>query len=225
MNEKARTIVRALRHLGKPVDVALADCSSCPMQDYPHTMAVECGENCPGVLMLMAADLIEKLSAQLANQATEYSQALKITTEQRDMLMGTQDKLAALLSYVTGGRFSKTSYSIDEMERFVDDYQQSECAKCDELEQVKVERDAVPQWISVEERLPSGFDYFEDGTVEPAEYIVKVKGASVATIAMFDGKEWIPAQYNGITEDRWFASSITHWMPLPEAPKGERHEK
>lgn len=84
MNEEARTIVRALRHLGKPIDVALADCSSCPMQDYPHTMAVECGENCPGVLMLMAADLIEKLSAQLANQATEYSQALKITTEQRD---------------------------------------------------------------------------------------------------------------------------------------------
>lgn len=33
---------------------------------------------------LEAADLIEKLSAQLVNQATEYSQALKITTEQRD---------------------------------------------------------------------------------------------------------------------------------------------
>lgn len=84
MNEEARAIVEALRHLGNPVDVALADCSSCPMQDYPHAMAVECGESCPGVLMLMAADMIEKLSAQLVNQATEYSTALKITTEQRD---------------------------------------------------------------------------------------------------------------------------------------------
>ncbi len=82
-------------------------------------------------------------------------------------------------------------------------------------------RDGQPQWISVEERLPSGFDYFEDGTVEPAEYIVKVKDASIATIAMFDGKEWIPAQYNGITEDRWFVSPITHWMPLPEPPEEE----
>lgn len=78
-----------------------------------------------------------------------------------------------------------------------------------------------PTWISVKERLPSGFDCFEDGTVEPAEYIVKVKGASVATIAMFDGKEWIPAQYNGNTEDRWFVSPITHWMPLPEPPEEE----
>lgn len=33
---------------------------------------------------LEAADLIEKLSAQLVNQANEYSTALKITTEQRD---------------------------------------------------------------------------------------------------------------------------------------------
>ena len=79
----------------------------------------------------------------------------------------------------------------------------------------------VPKWIGVEERLPSGFDYFDDGTAEPAEYIVKVKNAEVATIAMFDGKEWIPAQYNGITEDRWFASSVTHWMPLPEPPEEE----
>ena len=79
----------------------------------------------------------------------------------------------------------------------------------------------VPQWISVKDRLPSGFDYFDDGTAEPAEYIVKVKNAEVATIAMFDGNEWIPAQYNGITEDVWFAGPVTHWMPLPEPPKEE----
>lgn len=79
----------------------------------------------------------------------------------------------------------------------------------------------IPKWISVEEELPSGMDYFDDGTAEPAEYIVKVKNASVATIAMFDGKEFIPAQYNGITEDRWFVSRVTHWMPLPKPPEEE----
>lgn len=82
-------------------------------------------------------------------------------------------------------------------------------------------RDGRPKWISVGDQLPSGFDYFDDGTAEPAEYIVKVKNAEVATIAMFDGNEWIPAQYNGITEDRWFAGPVTHWMPLPELP-GEK---
>lgn len=34
--------------------------------------------------LAVAGDLIEKLSAQLVNQATEYSTALKITTEQCD---------------------------------------------------------------------------------------------------------------------------------------------
>lgn len=34
--------------------------------------------------LVEAADLIEKLIAQLVNQATEYGRALKITTEQRD---------------------------------------------------------------------------------------------------------------------------------------------
>ena len=156
-----------------------------------------------GVLMLLAADLIEKLSAQLVNQATEYSQALKNTTEQRDMLMGTQDKLAALLSYVTGGRFSKTSYSIDEMERFVDDYQQSECAKCDELERVKVEHDAVPQWISVKDRLPE-------------------ESEDVLVFCRNDNITWNTIAHRVRT--LWWRSgvpieSVTHWMPLPEAPR------
>ena len=113
-------------------------CERCPLENDYHD---------PDELMADALALIEELSAQLVNQATEYGQALKITTEQRDMLLETQDKLAKLLSYVTGGRFSKTSYSIDGMERFVDDYQQSECAKCDELAQVKAERDRYWQYI------------------------------------------------------------------------------
>lgn len=76
MTEEARAIVEALRHLGKPVDFALTVCSSCPMQDYPHTMAVECGENCPGVLMLMAADLIEVVIAKLETTTQERDAAI-----------------------------------------------------------------------------------------------------------------------------------------------------
>lgn len=146
MNEESKRIVEALRHVGYGLAQGDTNCSKCPMQEIPIG-ELECGSDCPTTMMNLAADLIEKLSAQLVNQATEYSRALKITTEQRDMLLGTQDKLAALLSYVTGGRFSKTSYSIDEMERLVDDYQQSECAKCDEFEQVKAERDRYWQYI------------------------------------------------------------------------------
>lgn len=72
-----------------------------------------------------AADLIESLSEQLEQ---------------------TENKLSELLYYVTGGRYSKTDYSTDDMRRFVDDYNQStcdECDKCDELEQVTRERDAA----------------------------------------------------------------------------------
>ena len=62
----------------------------------------------------------------------------------------TENKLSELLYYVTGGRFSKTDYSTDDMRRFVDDYNQSVCSECEELEQVKRERDAAVEDISRE---------------------------------------------------------------------------
>lgn len=69
-----------------------------------------------------AVNIIKRLSAQL-EQA--------------------ENKLSELLSHATGGRFSKPDYSIDDMCRFVDDYNQSTCEKCDELAQVTRERDAA----------------------------------------------------------------------------------
>lgn len=69
-----------------------------------------------------AADLIETLSAQLEQ---------------------TENKLSELLYYVTGGRYSKTGYSTDDMRRFVDDYNQSTCNECDQLEYVTRGRDAA----------------------------------------------------------------------------------
>lgn len=69
-----------------------------------------------------AADLIEALSAELEQ---------------------VEHKLTELLYYVTGGRFSKIEYSTDDMRRFVEDYFQSVCEECPELEDVKRERDAA----------------------------------------------------------------------------------
>lgn len=91
-----------------------------------------------------AADLIESLSEQLEQ---------------------TENKLSELLYYVTGGRFSKTDYSTDDMRRFVDDYNQStcdECDKCDELEQVTRERDAAFRHIKRGCRACSACRYGDD---------------------------------------------------------------
>ena len=52
-------------------------------------------------------------------------------------------KLSELLSHVTGGRFSKPTYSIAEMKIFIEDYQQSECDVCDDVAQLVRERDAA----------------------------------------------------------------------------------
>ena len=66
-----------------------------------------------------AADLIESLSAQLEQ---------------------TKNKLSELLYYATGGGYSKADHSIDDMRRFVYNYNQS---VCNELEQVEKERDGL----------------------------------------------------------------------------------
>ena len=75
-----------------------------------------------------------------------------------------------------------------------------------------------PRWISVEERLPSGWWIEPDtGYREPEEYIVFVKGAIAPTVAnCIDGK------FTNIHQDGLgFADVITHWMPLPEPPEVE----
>ena len=60
------------------------------------------------------------------------------------------------------------------------------------------------EWISVEDRLPKKdraclvfVDFLED--------------APTVSIDRWDGNEWL----------RWPGGGITHWMPLPEAPKEE----
>lgn len=72
-----------------------------------------------------------------------------------------------------------------------------------EIENLK---SSVPRWISVKERLP------------------KVKGSYLVC-----GKHWIAGSEPITTIHYWWGNSwaqstvfeITHWMPLPEAPKEE----
>lgn len=94
--------------------------------------------------------LIESLSKQLDDQIVVidriYEQCKTIQNDLKELgfdsiadmyaqLEQTENKLSELLSYATGGRFSKAGYSIDDMRRFVDDYNQTICEKCDKLEE------------------------------------------------------------------------------------------
>lgn len=67
----------------------------------------------------------------------------------------------------------------------------------------------IPKWNSVTDSLPTGFYVDECGYKEPEEYIVFIKGASVPTFAMYDGKNFI-----GICEGHEFVAEVTHWMPF-----------
>ena len=70
----------------------------------------------------------------------------------------------------------------------------------------------VQEWISVDDRLP---EYSNDGVAEA----VLVTDGFVQHMAYFVGGEWRFAESGEIKEPMWYR--ITHWMPLPEPPKGE----
>lgn len=83
------------------------------------------------------------------------------------------------------------------------------------LDAVDVAPTAQPQWISVEERLPETIACYA-GTAYSEAVIVFTTGKKVL-IAIFDGEDFLS---DGI--DYWDAEhdEVTHWMPLPEPPKG-----
>ena len=57
------------------------------------------------------------------------------------------------------------------------------------------------EWISVEDRLPE----------ETGKYLVSTKNGVVYQTKYYSGGKWGQ-------KDK--GKNITHWMPLPEAPKG-----
>lgn len=70
----------------------------------------------------------------------------------------------------------------------------------------------VQEWISVNDRLP---EYSNDGFADA----VLVTDGFVQHMAYFVGGEWHFAESGEIKEPMWYR--ITHWMPLPQPPKGE----
>lgn len=77
------------------------------------------------------------------------------------------------------------------------------CASCENYQKWE---SLAPQWISVEDRLPSE-------RVSVAVYINEGNGAYWIQTSYLNGGKWrIPGEY---VVDR----NITHWMTLPEPPK------
>lgn len=52
---------------------------------------------------------------------------------------------------------------------------------------------------------------------EAGEYIVMIKNGAAATTLLFDGEFWFEEDEDGYQTHY----AVTHWMPMPEAPKGE----
>ena len=73
----------------------------------------------------------------------------------------------------------------------------------------------VQEWISVKDRLPDLIPC-NVGTAYSEAVIAWTSGRK-AMIAVWDGIDWIaPFDY----WEAW-GEEITHWMPLPQPPKGE----
>ena len=70
---------------------------------------------------------------------------------------------------------------------------------------------AVPHWISVEERLP---EKHVEVLICTEDYGKNELGFAI--VAVWDGSDWIET-WNREKSIHY----VTHWMPLPEPPKGK----
>lgn len=90
---------------------------------------------------------------------------------------------------------------------------------------VKENGDIVPltncqQWISVNDRLPTEESKsYEKEWEDYPEYLVMIDGGLLPTTLYYDWEndEWFRIN----TALRREIYKVTHWMPLPEPPKGE----
>lgn len=75
------------------------------------------------------------------------------------------------------------------------------------------------EWISVEDRLPNKNNYvlaFVDSFVWVGKQI------KILSPRGFANGKWIVADWD---TGNYIHYNVTHWMPLPEPPKGEKDEK
>ena len=91
-----------------------------------------------------------------------------------------------------------------------DDCRKRDVEAADMIERLTAEnaalREKVPQWISVEERRP-----------EPGKRVLATDGVFVGEAYRTSADTW--RRYDGIAMRDCLGSIVTHWMPLPSAPK------
>ena len=80
------------------------------------------------------------------------------------------------------------------------------------------ELETAQRWISVEERLPTVSEYRNGDKFKSMDsnelvpLLVCCDDTEIPFRAFYDGKNW---------GDGWSKLEVTHWQPLPLAPKGE----
>lgn len=102
----------------------------------------------------------------------------------------------------------------------------NESIALDRIQQLEAQ---VPRWISVEERLPEGEDPVLILVKETEHYGLHKEKSKVyycQYLAYWDDEEWYTTWCNGCRKITDTANEpnaddyeVTHWMPLPEAPK------
>ena len=101
------------------------------------------------------------------------------------------------------------------------------CAECissyirdaaDAIERLTAEnaalREKVPQWVSVEDRLPEAWKNEEDDTLINYMIYSPYFGVDIGNYHKEAGT-WLCMA---------LPCTVTHWMPLPGAPEGDKHE-
>lgn len=80
-----------------------------------------------------------------------------------------------------------------------------------------VEQGKRMQWHPADVELPTDVELKEfcDSVGEWPMYLVMISGAEFPTTLYYDGNTWFDEAYNGHVE----IYRVTHWMPLPAAPK------
>ena len=129
---KTEKITLALEHC--TCESGSADCHGCPYDHHKQCVTAMLKD----IQVLIAAN----------EQAIEAAKnLLELRTRERDQayldITALETQLGELLSYATDGRYSKTTYSLSDMKRCIDESREIECEKCDELERIKQERDAA----------------------------------------------------------------------------------
>ena len=177
-----KEIIQALRLCGK-ID---SNCRECKLWGDDR-----CVEHLAGA----AADIIERLTAE--NVALREGASLgKVKRSQKQAY----EKQIKFLRALTDRQLSE-----------IKKLQKNLCWKDLEVDATEAERDAlrekVPQWISVEDRLPE--DHLK-------RYLIAFKDAGGSIV---DAARYIPGL--GWECYNWDVPQnlITHWMPLPEAPE------